>query len=188
MGGKPCKPIISYEAAEEALCKDSWSKGQVSKQDLRKLFENASKLEASCVSSAPSDVQKLSKAAFKEKFQFAGPFFDLGDKVVERLFKVLGADDAEGTLDYESFVCSVYMFTKSTELEKQRLIFNMFDFNGSGFIKKKEFRDMTIAIIRGDNTPPEFELEFKTLSKLMTDSAMALYDTNRDGKLSFEEW
>ena len=52
------------------------------------------------------------------QFQFASPFFDLGDKVVERLFKVLGADD--DSLDYESFVCLLYMFTKSTRLEKQR--------------------------------------------------------------------
>lgn len=70
------------------------------------------------------------------------------------------------------------------------VVFNMFDKNGSGTINKKEFRDMAMILIKGEHTVQvdEFESQFKGLSKLMADSAMALYDTNKDGKLSFEEW
>mmetsp|Transcript_1405 Transcript_1405/g.1697 ORF Transcript_1405/g.1697 Transcript_1405/m.1697 type:complete len:220 (+) Transcript_1405:159-818(+) len=185
MGSKPCKPVVSYDKAIEAICRS----GEIKVSDLKKLYiAAAGGNEGNNLKIGQENSLKLSRIAFKEKFAFVAPFFDLGEKAVERLFNVLGAEDS--WIDYESFVCAIYMFTRSTKVEKQRLLFNMFDFNGSGSIKKKEFRDMTMAIIKGDSTyaPADFETDFKALSKLMTDSAMAMYDTNRDGKLSFQEW
>lgn len=67
-----------------------------------------------------------------------------------------------------------------------QVVFSMFDKNGSGTINKKEFRDMSLILIQGEDADENDE--FKNLSKLMADSAMAMYDVNKDGKLSFEEW
>jgi hypothetical protein len=33
-----------------------------------------------------------------------------------------------------------------------------------------------------------FESQFKQMSAAMIDAAMVLYDVNRDGRLSFDEW
>jgi hypothetical protein len=49
---------------------------------------------------------------------------------------------------------------------------------------------ITYGNISGDLEDDDglFESQFKQLSAVMIDSAMVLYDVNRDGRLSFDEW
>ncbi len=131
---------------------------------------------------------KLSLEGFKLLVPVARPFFELGELVSLRLFQVLGCD-AEGSLGTEGFVAALYLFYCSREEERMRLLFNMFDLQGGGVIRKKEFRHMSLAVIKGSHEVPEsFEAEFRPLERCMSDAAMLMYDVNKDGKLSFDEW
>mmetsp|Transcript_23672 Transcript_23672/g.37791 ORF Transcript_23672/g.37791 Transcript_23672/m.37791 type:complete len:173 (+) Transcript_23672:3732-4250(+) len=128
-------------------------------------------------------------STFKAEVPCSKPFFELGDIVSTRLFQVLGSEAGDG-LNLDELICAIYLFTCSSTEQKYRLLFNMFDLNGGGFIRKKEFRLMSIEIVKGKHqcTSDTFDSDFKSLVKIMTDSGMQLYDVNGDGKLSFEEW
>ncbi len=131
---------------------------------------------------------KLSLEGFKLLVPVARPFFELGELVSLRLFQVLGCD-AEGSLGTEGFVAALYLFYCSREEERMRLLFNMFDLQGGGVIRKKEFRQMSLAVIKGSHEVPEsFEAELRPLERCMSDAAMLVYDVNKDSKLSFDEW
>lgn len=133
-------------------------------------------------------LDRVSPEAFREEVRAVEPFFRLGHVASDRLFEVLGSDGEGLTLD--QFFCALYLFMCPREEETYRLLFNMFDLSGSNFIRKERFRVMASEVAKGnlDVLPESFDEDFATLVKIIGDTGMLLYDQNRDGKLSFDEW
>mmetsp|Transcript_11715 Transcript_11715/g.20859 ORF Transcript_11715/g.20859 Transcript_11715/m.20859 type:complete len:226 (+) Transcript_11715:128-805(+) len=181
MGLKPSRPAVVPSAAVEGLA----AQLGVGMDALDGYFRRA--VDAAGTAGDGKE-PRMSLEVFRRAVATAAPFFEMGDMISQRLFQVLGGD-SDG-LSLEQFACGVYLFTCATSEEKLRLLFNMFDLNSSGSIKKKELRVMSMAIVKGSNhdVPESFESDFKALERIMTDASMQLYDTNRDGRLSFEEW
>lgn len=170
MGARPSKPVASFESAKFALCK--------SETELLAIFDVWAK-----ASNLPD---KVSSEVFLHRLGRDTSQF--GVAVENRLFEVLGADN--NALAFEEFVIAYYLFSEHvSQRNRLKVVFNMFDVSGSGSIKKKEFQMMTMSMIKGDmEDEGSFESQFKQLSAVMIDSAMVLYDVNRDGRLSFDEW
>lgn len=174
---------------------------------------------------------KVTQSTFEEHFissDLRKAMLELGPNTFAHLFQVLGFTTAnssnsssgskhpEGSISYEAFVCATYLLSCARKEERLRLLFNMFDVNFSGFLKKKEFRAMAGQLTQGaahmqqtqqqpqeqkephnivtnpfgSNSPPSStgNTNFRALDRMMIDAGMQLYDTNKDGKLSFEEW
>ncbi|GBG24543.1 Hippocalcin-like protein 1 [Hondaea fermentalgiana] len=133
-------------------------------------------------------LDRVSPEVLRDELTATEPFFQLGRVASDRLFEVLGSDGEGLTLD--QFYCALYLFTCAREEETYRLLFNMFDLNGSNFIRKERFRVMVSEVAKGhlSDLPENFDEEFAALSKVIGDVGMTLYDQNKDGKLSFDEW
>jgi len=117
------------------------------------------------------------------------PIFSLGEQISDEIGRVFGAGGRDG-LTLEQFTCMLALLIGPQEDELEKLVFCMFDTSETGFLRKKEFRAMLSNINIGNDAkvPGNFEEDFGELFRVATDAGIALYDINRDQKLSFEEW
>eukprot|EP00753_Platysulcus_tardus_P011509 PLAT3294.17.p3 GENE.PLAT3294.17~~PLAT3294.17.p3 ORF type:complete len:229 (-),score=110.09 PLAT3294.17:1803-2414(-) len=183
MGNRSCRPVISYEEAAERL-------GGSRLEALRSRFAALTELTKG----------KLPVGSFVE--ELTPRFARFGTVLLRRLFQVL---DTSGSswLSLEEFIVGMAVMDAGSKGERLQLIFNLYDLDASGFIKKKQFRQMVMLIIVGasearwrvpvreESKVVEREVameDFDPLVDVMVEAAMELYDSDGDGKLSLSEW
>ena len=126
MGSKPSLPIVSYEAVTKKI-----SIGE--HESLQAAFKELTHRQ---------DVHgHLGQEAFEAKVALR--FHAFGPMVSRRLFEVLDRD-GRGAINFREYVCCCYLtlLGKGTKQEILRLVFNMWDLAGAGYITKQSFKRM----------------------------------------------
>jgi len=92
------------------------------------------------------------------------------------------------SLTFETFLCLLHICSTRSSTLRYRVIFNIFDVSGSGQIDKKEFKMVSKIFLNSASYTGTLDPKFTPLLDTMVESAVQIYDLNKDGKLNFEEW
>jgi Ca2+-binding EF-hand superfamily protein len=109
--------------------------------------------------------------------------------VVERLMAIVDSN-GDGSIQYEEFLWFSFLLRYSNREDKLKLLFNLYDLDASGFISKKHFRTISVALLKGSKSPSQQELKMLgPLTDLFCLTAFQHYQSSGDKKtLSFNEW
>lgn len=109
--------------------------------------------------------------------------------VLDRLFVVVDLN-GDGVLDLEDFVYLIWMFRFAQREDRFRLVFNCFDFDGSGKVPKKNFARLTRYLVQPCSASLD-ETKAKSLQPLLESHvqfAFLVYDRGHEGFLTYNAW
>ena len=116
--------------------------------------------------------------------------FSKGDTshFVEHAFRVFDANN-DGVVDFEEYICAIATSTNGTLEEKLRWVFKMYDLDGDGYIGRDDLLEIVKSIYQmvGSSTLSNFPAD-ETTPEDRTSKVFALMDTNKDDKISLDEF
>lgn len=101
---------------------------------------------------------------------------------VEQIFNVVDEDNS-GTIAYQEMLTFLVKFTKGDSDNKLRLIFRIYNTDGSGVLKRSEFRDMLKHLLEGANTRIESSSFEQTLASMFSKAGLSGQE-----ELTFEDF
>lgn len=114
----------------------------------------------------------------REAFYVAMERLGFADLPLQRLFAVMDKD-GNGSIDYKEFLAGLCVL-RAGGTTAVRFCFQLYDEDGNGFIDKDELAKALFSVV-GDDAGEEGKAN--RLAQVFE-----RLDTNRDGKISFEEW
>lgn len=123
----------------------------------------------------------VDKDAFTKGLQAIGITDPL---LIEQNFNAFDADK-DGKIDFREFACGLSVILKGTPEERLRLMFNSYDLNGDGYLTPDELLHlMKTSQTTGGEQSGLTDEDLRT----MVYKVLAAFDTNKDGRLSWEEF
>lgn len=104
------------------------------------------------------------------------------DLFAERLFKAIDADD-NGCITCDEFVNFMYTLECQDLHGRLRMLFNLYDLDGSGGLSHYELSQILMASVNESNSLMEYDL-IEHLAMCILDN----FDTDDDGEVSFDEF
>lgn len=101
---------------------------------------------------------------------------------VEQIFKVVD-ETGSGTVAFQEMLAFLVKFAKGNEENKLRLIFRIYNTDGSGLLKRAEFNDMLKHLLEGAGTTVEDVKVDTTWRSMFSDAGL-----EEQNELSFEEF
>uniref|UniRef100_A0AC35TRY6 Ca2+/calmodulin-dependent protein phosphatase calcineurin subunit b n=1 Tax=Rhabditophanes sp. KR3021 TaxID=114890 RepID=A0AC35TRY6_9BILA len=111
----------------------------------------------------------------------------LGDRIIDAFFR--DRDDIHDNINFHDFarvmahfrpVASGKKDTINSRIEKLRFAFSMYDLNKNGYITREEFKVILNMMVGSNITWEQLEC--------IADRTITEADTNKDGKISFDEF
>lgn len=181
----------------EQAVPDWWSLDEIRK--LTKLDQLKSEDVFEALAEAADESGRLNKQAFIQCFeQFV---YDLSSRpvdmdrlriIIDRLFGVFDRD-GNGLLDFSELASGLSVLCGGTRDEKVKSAFALYDYNGDGFITQDEMAAYLTSVFRilfetSRETRDRLGVSAEELGRITAEQAFLDADTNKDGKLSFEEF
>jgi len=180
-------PIITIDEARKLTCLDCQSS-----ENLFELFAESA-----------DENGLISRRAFNSCFQYlmssnpAGAAYSIANKeraklVIDLLFDIFD-EDKNGYVDYSELASGLSVLAAGTRDEKVQAAFELYDSNGDGVISLEEMVRYFTAVFRVlyglDQTKQgSLGISPEDLALVTAKQAFQEADTNRDGKLNFEEF
>ncbi|KAL4235605.1 Hippocalcin-like protein 1 [Mactra antiquata] len=134
-------------------------------------------------SSLASNQAELTKEEFKKVYNTL--FIGDASKFAEHIFRTFDTDNS-GTVNFKKFLVGLCVSGRESDTEcKLRWAFRMYDVNGDGYISKEEMREIIEAIFKMTNA---ILPEGIGSAEEMADSFFHRFDTNADGRITYEEF
>jgi Ca2+-binding EF-hand superfamily protein len=128
---------------------------------------------------------QMDRDAFRSLYK---QFFPFGDpsRFAEYVFNVFD-QDGNGSVDFREFICALSIASRGKVDEKLRWAFALYDLDHDGYITKEEMQQIVESIYKMVGGMVKTGTDEDTPEKRVNKIFDAM-DTNKDGKLSFDEF